>query len=203
MIPALAFSILLAAAQAPHDPPGWERVYENTGPKDWVTSVLAFRPDTWFAGGVGWLVRATPGSLDRTSTGSRAILGLAGPKASDVFALGDDELIMHFDGTHWMEEHVGPTARRPGRGADILHSLVVDGARTIAFGPTLVLAREDDHVWQEPSTADRKRLMEFADSGPPHKAPPSCNETGWFWVSEGKGMIACQDGAVSCWSPAG
>jgi len=194
MIPALAFSMLLAAAQAPHDPPGWERIYESTGVKDWVTAVLAFRADTWFAGGVGWLVHSADGSLDRTSTGSRAVLGLAGQTASDVLALGDDELIMHFGGTRWSEEHVGPTARRPGRGTDILHSVLIDGARTIAFGPTLVLTRTGDHAWQEPPPAERKRLMDLADSGPSHRAPPKCNEVGWFWVGERKALIACQDG---------
>ena len=194
MIPALAFSLLVAAAQVPHEPPGWERVYDATGPKDWVTSVLAFRADSWFAGGVGWVARATSGSVERTSTGSRAVLGLAGQKPDDVFALGDDELVMHFDGTRWSEEHVGPKPRRTGRGADILHSVLLEGPRTIAFGPTLALVRADDHTWQTPPAAESKRLLDLTDSGPSHKPLAKCDEAGWFWVARDKALLACQDG---------
>jgi hypothetical protein len=191
---ALSLFALLATAPAVVAPAGWEKIIESTGPKEWVSSVLAFGPNDWFAGGVGWLARGTARGIERTPTGPRAVLGMVGEAPDDVFALGDDELIMHFDGKGWVEEHVGLKPKKPGRGADILHAAFHSESKLVAFGPTLLLVRKADRTWEPPPATESKKLLDLADSGPELKLPAKCDAAGWFWLGKSKAMFDCHDG---------
>jgi len=61
------------------------------------------------------------------------------------------ELVLHFDGKGWIQEHVGPAPKRPGRGADLLHAAFYVSAAAdaplVAFGPWLVLVRQTNRSW--------------------------------------------------------
>jgi len=179
--------------------PTWEKVFDGTAADGWVSSVHAAGRDTWFAGGKWGVVWAGKGGLQRHETGGRGVLGLFAETADSVFALGQDELILHFDGKTWTEEHRGPKPRRSGRGADLLHSAYRDAtpeAPLVAFGPWLVLVRQQDGRWTLPPEKERKRLSLRGDLGPEIKRPPKCDAAGWRWIGKNKGAFFCHDRRV-------
>ena len=194
MSTALALYALLATAPKVVTPAGWEQVLQTTEPKGWISSVLAFGHDDWFVGGVWGVSKASAAGVQRTPTSPSAVLGLFGTKSDDVFAFGDDELVMRWDGTRWMGEHVGPKPKRKGRGSDILYSGFYDDSRVVAFGVSLVLIRRADGTWDLPPASTSKRLLDLAQLGPPVSLPGKCDVAGWFWLGKNRGMFDCHDG---------
>jgi hypothetical protein len=176
----------------------WEKVFVGTGSDGWVSSVHATGPDDWFVGG-GWgVARSTKGTIEREATNGRAVLGLFFQSSDSVFAVGQDELILHFDGKKWIEEHVGPTPKRKGHGADLLGSAYFEsaivGAPIVAFGPWLVLVRQPSRNWTLPSETERYKLSLRGDVGPADLAlPAKCEKAGWFWLGPSKGWLDCHD----------
>lgn len=191
---AIALWALLANAQPGVTPPGWEKIFESSEPKAFISSVLAFDRDDWFVGGVWGAGRATAGGVERTVTKPRAILGLFGVSPESVFAFGDDELVMRWDGKKWIEEHVGPKPKRPGRGADILYSGFYEDTQPVAFGVSLLLVRRTDGNWFLPPEPKSKKLFERGQLGPSFSLPDKCAKAGWFWLGKDKGMFHCHDG---------
>lgn len=183
----------IMAGASPAPPAAWEKVFESTGPKEWTFAVLAFGRDDWFAGGVWGVARGTASGVERKATSPRAVMGLAGDSHEDVFALGDGELVLHFDGKAWTEEHVGPRATRPRQVDDILQSLLEVEGTSVAFGPALVLIRQR-RAWSPPPAPERRRLHALASAGPPLGLPAKCAQAGWFWLGKATGFFDCHDG---------
>ncbi len=192
---ALALCVLLWTAPPGIAPVGWEMLFKTTGHKEWITSVLAFGRDQWVVGGVWGLARPTSSGVERTTTSPRAVLGLLGAAPDSVFALGDDELVMRWDGKRWLEEHVGPKPKRSGRGADLVYSgFYEDTGRPVAFGVSLVLIRRADGTWELPPVPTAKRLLDLGQLGPSVSLPEKCDKAGWFWLGKDRGMFDCHDG---------
>jgi hypothetical protein len=193
------FSLLLAvpsSAAAPA-PPSWEKVFEGTTSDRFVTALHATGRDDWFMGG-GWgVARVSKSLVVRENTRGRAVLGLFYDGPNSVFALGTDELVLHYDGKSWTQEHLGPAPKRPGRGADLLHSaFYVDAssdAPLAAFGPWLVLVRQTNGAWTLPPEPERERLSNRGELGPEIKRPPKCDAAGWDWIGKDNGVFFCHD----------
>ena len=191
---------ICVVASAPVTKPGsgsgWEKVFSAPGADGWISSVWATGRDDWFAGG-GWgVVRGSKVGLEREGTPGRAVLGFVVEGPGSVFALGQDELILHFDGERWTEEHHGPDPKRSGRGADLLHSGFRDGtpdAPLVAFGPWLVLVRQNEGRWTLPPEPERNRLSLLGELGPEIKRPAKCDAAGWRWIGKNKGAFFCHD----------
>ncbi len=120
-------------------------------------------------------------------------MGLVGDSHDDVFALGDGELILHFDGKAWAGQHVGPRATRPRQGDDILQALLDVEGNTFAFGPALVLVRQAG-AWSAPPPSEGRKLRDLAGSGPSLQLPQKCAQAGWFWLDKKTGFFDCHDG---------
>jgi hypothetical protein len=177
--------------------PTWEIVFKGTRTDDWVYVVHAVGREDWFVGGRWGVARASKAGVERYATAGRAILGLFFEAANSVFALGRDELILHFDGNQWLEEHVGPRSRRRGRGADILSMAYsedkVPKAPIVAIGPSLVLVRQSNGIWVDPPKVDKERLLEVGQLGPEISRPARCDPAGWRWLGRNKGAFFCHD----------
>jgi hypothetical protein len=194
MVSALSLALFLAASGTGSTPgPAWEKIFETQGAKERISSVWATGPNDWFAGGVMGLARATKDGVERTPTAPRAVLGLLGQAPNSVFAFGDDELVMRFDGKKWTQEHVGSKPKRPGRGADLLYFGFHADAQLAAAGVSLLLVRRADGTWVEPPEPERKRLLDLGQQGPPAPLPMKCDKAGWIWLGKGKGFFRCHD----------
>ncbi len=141
---------------------GWEKVYEGAATDGFVTAVWAVNRDEWFVGGKWGVTRVTKAGQETRSTRS-AVAGLFGESSASVFALGYDQLVLHFDGKGWAEEHYVPTPKRGPRDYDDLVQLAFyvpgDPRGTLtAFGPHAVLQRQVDGTWRAPSEPERERL---------------------------------------------
>jgi hypothetical protein len=195
----LMLSIVLAgtSGSAGAPPPKWEKVFEGTPSDRFVSAVHALGRDEWFAGG-GWgVVRVSKAGVEREETQGRAVLGLYFQAPESVFAFGQDELVLHFDGKGWVQEHVGPKPKRPGRGADLLHSAYLEtsapGTPLVAFGPWLVLIRQANGSWALPPEPERERLSSRAQLGPDIKRPAKCDAAGWTWLGRDRAAFFCHD----------
>src|SRR3954468_8794557 len=139
---ALATSLLAVASPAPGEP-AWEEIFNGGGSDGTVTSVWAASPQDWFVGGKWGVARSTKTGIERTPIKGRGILGLFGQTPSSVFAFGYDELVLHFDGKRWLEEHITPQPPTGTRAADLLYSAFyltrAATAPIVAFGTSLVL----------------------------------------------------------------
>jgi hypothetical protein len=165
----------------------------------WIASVRARSKEEWFTGGRWGVAWNTASGVQRHETPGRAILGLfADAKTGDLFALGNDELVLRFDSKDWVQEHVGPKPKRKGRGADIVYSGlradVAGASRVLAWGPWLVLVRQPDGTWVLPPEPDRQNLSDLGQGGPSFDLPPGCAKAGWFSVGGGRGLFDCHDG---------
>jgi hypothetical protein len=193
----VALGTASSSSQSAPAPATWDRVFQGTGPDDWVYVVHAAGRDEWFLGGKWGVARASKAGLEREATPGRAILGLFFEGADSVFALGRDELILRFDGKKWIEEHVGPKPRRPGRGADILYMAYYANpsptAPIVAIGPSLVLVRQSNGTWKDPPNVDRERLLEVGQLGPKITRPAKCDAAGWRWFGRSTGAFFCHD----------
>jgi hypothetical protein len=177
--------------------PTWEAVFQGTGPDDWVYVVHATSRDSWFLGGKWGVAKGNKAGIVREATPGRAVLGLFFEGADSLYALGRDELILHFDGKKWVEEHVGPKPKRPGRGADTLYMAYYgnpsSNAPIVAIGPSLVLVRQSNGTWKDPPGADRERLLEVGQLGPKITRPAKCDAAGWRWLGRSIGAFFCHD----------
>jgi hypothetical protein len=127
-------------------------------------------------------------------------LGLFVESPRSVYALGARELVLHFDGKSWIEEHAAsePTRKAP-RDEDLLFSafhLDEKGSTSIAaFGPHAVLIRQPNAMWKAPSEAELYRLAQLGMVGPADLArPPRCDLNSWFWLARRSAWFTCQDG---------
>ena len=187
-------SLLLAvpsSAAAPA-PPNWEKVFEGTSSDRFITALHATGRDDWFMGG-GWgVARASKSLVVREDTRGRAVLGLFYDGPNSVFALGTDELILHYDGKSWTQEHLGPAPKRPGRGADLLHSAFYMGASSDAPRRLWPMAgpRSADERGVDPSarTRERKTLQPWR-IGPRNQTAPEVRRGGLGLDRQGQGRL--------------
>jgi len=174
----------------------WQKVYEATGPRGWIADIRAIGRDDLFVAGEWGVTRITAHGVERHETGDRGIVRLFADGADDVFAVGVGDVILHFDGRSWAEEHVGPHPDRPmGSKRDLLHTVFFrsDTPRStmVAVGPEHVLERRDDGSWSAPPERERERLF-LASVGDPLPAP-GCHGGPWFWLGKSRAWFACDD----------
>ncbi|MFL5305285.1 MAG: hypothetical protein ACJ8F1_08730 [Polyangia bacterium] len=199
MLLTLFTAVALAAgpAQMTVGGSGWEKVFEASAAEGFVTAVWAANRDEWFVGGKRGVTRVTKSGQEMRNTRS-PVAGLFGETPKSVFALGYDELVLHFNGKAWSEEHYVATAKRGARDYDDLVQLAfyVPGdprATLTAFGPHAVLQREINGTWRAPSEPERERLSSLAETGPAER-PAGCAADGWFWIGKDLAWFVCQDG---------
>ena len=132
--------------------------------------------------------------VQRYETHGRPAIGLFGDSPRNVFAFGPHELVLHFDGDRWTEEHA--SARAAHGGADLLQAAYYlpdqPRPRLIAFGPHLALERHEDGHWTTPQEPERHRLELLGGIGPPER-PPGCRSDTWLWMGRSLAFVACQD----------
>ncbi len=195
---ALLMLVASAAATVPAGTLHWEKVFEETKSDNWVSGVWALSRDDWFASGKWGVAKATKSGIEREATSETSVLGLFGEAPDSVYALGAHELILHYDGRRWIEEHRGPTPKRTGRGADLLYSAFyrssAAGTSLVAFGPSLALVRQPDGNWVAPPANEMKQLSLSSQVGPGTSLPPGCDQEGWHWVGKKSGWFFCHDG---------
>lgn len=179
--------------------PAWEKVFEEVGSNDWISTVRATSPKEFLVAGAKGVARVRDtGAVERRATGGNAVLGIFGDDSKDLFALGVGELVLHFDGETWTEEHIAPGATpRPRKGEDLLQSAFfqADAPGVVAFGPRLVLVRQADSTWVRPTAKERGRLSDIGQGGPQDfSRPPGCDPDSWFWLGRNFAWFGCQDG---------
>jgi hypothetical protein len=197
--------LLLLAATSPANPSSatWEKVFDG-GADFLIYAVEASGRDNWIAGGSKGLVTATKDGTKVEPAHDRGVLGLFAESPTSIYALGQGELIWHFDGKKWTEEHVGPLPakgqdRGPRRGADQLNFAFYEnaspGAPLVALGPSLVLARRPDGTWAKPADERaRQKLWKAGQRGPQLSAPPAkCGALAWRWLRKDLAMFFCAD----------
>ncbi len=198
MFSTLFFTIALlgtttSAAGTPRTP--WETVFEGErGPDGWVSGVAALARDDFFVAG-GWgITRATAGRVERRDTPGHAIFGLVDANPDGIFALGAGELVLHFDGKTWTEEHAGAAVPPRTKSANtLLYSAfqTCSDPNEIAFGPKLVLERQRDLSWRAASGDDRERLWDLVRGWASSAVarPSRCDAGSWFWLGKGGRLV--------------
>ena len=93
-------------------------------PDGFVSAVWAVDRDEWFVAGKWGVTHVTKAGRETRNTRS-TVAGLFGESSANVFALGYDELVLHFDGKGWVEEHFVPVPKRGPRDYDDLVQLGV------------------------------------------------------------------------------
>lgn len=185
--------------------PSWEAVYDG-GRHAVVGPVHAMGRDDWIASlGRRGLVMARAGAVVVDDTRDHGVLGFFADAPGSLFALGEGELIWHFDGKAWTEEHVAP---RPPRGrrpfaAHMLYVGYLDGTakapRPVAVGLELALVRQANGTWASPPPAERARLSSTGLLGPAFPPPSGCARAGWRWLTPRAGAFSCHDGRLFAW----
>jgi hypothetical protein len=202
----MALLVLVAAGGVTSSPNAlqWEKVFEEAASASWVSGVWALGRDDWFASGKWGVAKAGKAGVEREATTGTSVLGLFGQAADSVYALGVDELVLHFDGKRWSEEHRGPQPKRPGRGGDLLHSAFFSdaaaGPSLVAFGPSLTLVRQPNGSWIAPPAKEMKRISLLSQVGPTLPLPARCDEAGWHWLGKDSGWFFCHDGRTFTFS---
>jgi hypothetical protein len=178
---------------------GWTKAFELTGPPASFVTVGA-SAEGWMAAGAEIIVVSRNGRIESTREPGRTILRLAST-GDGLFGLGLDQLILHFDGGRWVDEHLVPpssASTRRQRIAAILYGARVFGsgnnAVTAAFGPWSVLIRGRDHTWTNAPKNERYRLNMLAQTGPDIPRPAGCALAAWLWLSDDEGWFTCHDG---------
>ncbi len=149
--------------------PSWEVVFQGEkGPDGWVSAVVATARDDFFVSG-GWgVTRATSGRLDRRDTPGHAIFGLVALSTEEILALGAGELVLHFDGKAWVQEHAGPAVPAKTKAPNtLLYSALqtCGDPNVIAYGPKLILERQRDSSWKGVFGAERERFWDLSGAG--------------------------------------
>jgi hypothetical protein len=192
------FSLVLMSAST-SSVAAWEKVFEMPRPDAWISSVWATGPKDWFVAGKWGVTRVSDGRVAETrETPGHMVHGLYAEGPANVFAVGNGELVLHFDGSRWTEEHIGPKSARPiDRGETLLQAAFRPDARSsiIAFGPQLVLVRQSDATWTKPQEPEGSRLAQLAQGGPTGVRRPSrCDRGLWLWGTKSSAWFECQDG---------
>jgi hypothetical protein len=177
--------------------PGWTKVYEPPTLRERIVAVWATNRDQWFVGGSWGVTRVTEASSDRWETPGIMIEGFFADDVKNVFALGTGELVLHYRGTEWVQEHAAAgLPKRSSRANDLLYSaayLPDEGRATlVAFGPNLALRRNEDGTWTKPPEPVRSSLSSLAELGP-SEGPPGCRHDAWFWLGRNVGWLSCRD----------
>jgi hypothetical protein len=208
---ALSSLVVFLAATSPSSPvtsassssqTTWEKIFDG-GAGQRVYAVQALGRDNWVAGGSWGVATAAKDGSKVERTPDRAVLGLIVDGPSSMYALGQGELIWHYDGRKWSEEHVGPVLPkwrgRGERGADLLDFAYYEDASTnaplVALGPWLVLVRQAGGTWAKPAEADRQKLLRLGQSGPAQFVgrPAKCDALAWRWLKKDLAMFFCDD----------
>ena len=178
----------------------WEKVFELGGNDRWISSVRAVGPDDWFVAGDWGVTRISKANVERRETPGTPILGLFLDGPTSMSAVGARELVLHFDGKAWTEEHLASQPRKKASRAEdeLVAAFRLEGqgsSSIVAFGPHLALMRQPDATWANRSEAERYRLWSLGSMGPPNIArPPRCVPGAWFWLSGPSAWFTCQDG---------
>ena len=198
----LLMTIAAAGSAAPLRP-SWEEVYDG-GEGRPVTVVHAMGRDDWIVAGGRWgLATARAGTVQVQGTQEHGVLGFFEEAPGSVYALGEGELIWHFERGAWTQEHVTPLPPR-GRRPFAAHMLYVGyldatTTRPAAVGLELALVKQADGSWSRPAPAEQSRLGELALLGPQLAAPAGCARADWRWLGPHRGVFPCHDGRAFTW----
>lgn len=194
----VSLSLLSATASggAPEAP--WENVFEVGGKDRWISAVRAVGSDDLFVAGDWGVTRISKAGRERRETPNAPVLGLFVESPTSVYALGARELILHFDGKGWTEQHLTVRTKKVSRGKDELVSafFLDENGRSslVAFGPHAALVRQPDATWKTPSEAERYRLWSLGSMGPAEaERPARCTPGAWFWLAPERAWFTCQD----------
>lgn len=191
----LAALIAMAAAAIPA---GWEKVHTVMGPNAVLAGVVARGGDRWVAAGGDVIARGDRGGVQVTPETGKFIVGLASEGPEILLAVGNDDLILRWDGKVWVQESFAPDAAKLGRMER--RALVLQGAfqqqkgPTVAYGPWRVLIRQEDGRWEAPPEKERYRLMKLAQLGPDLPRPKGCGSLEWRWLAGAQGWLSCHGG---------
>jgi hypothetical protein len=190
---------VIAASGGPVSSPSWDKLFDAT-PYGWVSAVEAVGRDSWIAGGAWGVATSSKGSTHVESTHGHGVLGLFVESPLSAYAFGEGELIWHFDGKTWTEEHVGPLPPRRQRRPFAEHMLYLShhdepapNGPLVALGLSLVLVKQPDGTWAPPPDADKDRLLEAGQTGPKFSGPAKCDVAGWRWFGRNRGAFYCHD----------
>ena len=188
---------VIAASGTSATPLAWDKVFDGSS-LGWVSTVEAIGRNTWIAGGAWGLATTVDARTSVESTRGHGVLGLFVESPISVYAFGEGELIWHFDGVKWSEEHAGPLPPRGQRRPFSQHMLYLSyfpGAAPngplVAFGLSLVLVKQPDRTWAPPPEFDRQRLLHVGQQGPAISLPSKCASAGWHWFGRDRGAISC------------
>lgn len=194
--------ILLTTIAAGSSPavPGWEKVFDATSYGGGISTIQATGRDSWIAGGAWGVATATAAGVQVQSTRGHGVLGLSMESPESVYALGEGELIWHFDGKTWTEEHASPLPSKQSRRTFAAHMLYQAYVRPappnlplVAFGLSLVLVKQPDGTWTSPPSSKKQNLLELGQLGPATSRPPKCDAAGWVWLGKNRGALYCHD----------
>ena len=178
--------------------PIWEKVFQGDSDKRAGTMVAIGR-DAIFVGGSWGIATVTKAGVTVDSTHGHGVLGFFVETPSSVYALGEGELIWHFDGKKWREEHVGPlppvNQRRPFS-EHMLYRMHTSGSdrRLVAFGLVLVLVKEPNGTWGAAPQTEGDSLRARAAIGPKLPEEPSnCAGRAWHWFGQDRAFFSCDD----------
>ena len=200
----LLTALAAGAGGAPARP--WQKVFDGGDARS-VGLIEAIGRGDWVAGGPRGLATARGGRVSIESTHGHGILGLFSDESRGVYALGEGELIWHFDGTRWTEEHVAPLPPR-GRRPFAEHMLYVayrepsTPARSlVATGLKLVLVKRSppEAGWAVPPPGAQDALRDTGLRGPAITMPARCDRAGWHWLGDSRGAFYCHDRRLFIW----
>lgn len=178
--------------------PVWEKVFDGGSDRRPGTMVATGR-DEIFVGGTWGISTVTKAGASVDSTHGHGVLGFFVEAPSSVFALGEGELIWHFDGKTWREEHVGPLPPRSQRRPFSEHMLYRmyesrPERQLVAFGLVLVLEKRPNGTWTAPPESEGEALRELGAIGPKLPAGPSnCGGRAWHWFGHDRAFFNCDD----------
>jgi hypothetical protein len=180
----------------------WEKVFSATS-YGAVSSVKATERDRWIAGGPWGVVTSTTTGARVESTHGHGVLGLFVESRESVYAFGEGELIWHFDGKKWTEEHSGAVPPRGQRRPFAEHMLylsyysgVLPNDPLVAFGLSLALVKQPDGEWAALPSPEREKVLERGQLGPRNLRPVKCDPAGWNWLGRNRGALSCHDRRV-------
>lgn len=201
----LVLTTLAAAGRAAPAGPAWEKVYDG-GEHHAVALVRATGREDWVAAGGRWgLATARHGTVQVEDTHGHGVLGFFADTPGSVYALGEGELVWHYEHDAWTQEHIAPMPSRGRRpfAAHMLYVGYLDDARPttrlVAVGLELALVKQADGRWSQPLQAERSRLGERGLLGPELPAPAGCARAAWRWLGRHRGAFTCHDGRLFTW----
>jgi hypothetical protein len=183
----------------------WDEIFDG-GDSRAVSLIEATGRDDWVvAGGLWGVATARAGRVSITPTPGHGVLGLFPESPRSLYALGEGELIWHFDGASWTEEHIAPLpprGRRPFAEHMLYlahHEASMPGNPLVAIGLTLALVKRTDGAWALPPRAEQDKLRDIGLLGPAFAAPARCDRAGWRWLGTNRGAFYCHDRRMFIW----